>query len=66
MSRAVLVAAPNVPQELSNMSLEDMRELAFRLVDFIDGPAPIEERIRYLPEYDRLVERINFRTEASS
>jgi hypothetical protein len=49
------------------MPLERMRALAFRLVDFIDGPDhPYEERISYMPEYLRLVERINFRMESAS
>lgn len=50
-----------VPEHLADWSLEDMRSLAWRMLDFIDGPAPFEERTSFLPEFLRLVDRINFR-----
>jgi hypothetical protein len=55
----------HVPEHLAGWTLEEMRTLAFRMQSYIDGPAPYEERIRFLPEFERLSERISWRMEAT-
>jgi hypothetical protein len=54
-----------VPDRLAGWSLDDMRALAFTMQGYIDGPAPYEERIAFLPEFERLSERISWRMETT-
>ncbi len=61
----LLAALLHVPKDLADMPLEKMRALAFRLIGYIDGPAPYEERIWFLPEFERLSERISWRMEGA-
>ncbi len=62
-ARAIIAELLKVPEALADVPTEQLRALANTMGDFIDGPAPYEDRIRFLPEYRRLVERIGWRTE---
>lgn len=64
-SHELIAELLHVPDHLADMPLEEMRELAFRLQSYIDGSAPYEERIRFLPEFERLSERISWRMEGT-
>ncbi len=52
-----------VPEQLADWTLEEMRALAWRLKDYIDGTDKYERRIQFLPDFKRLCECISFRME---
>lgn len=51
----------HVPDDLDDVPLKDLRARAWRMVEVIDGAGPYEKRVRFLPEYLRLVDHINRR-----
>ena len=50
-----------VPEHIEGVTLEELRELAWRMRDYIDGPDKYDRRIHFLPEYERLVSAINLK-----
>ncbi len=61
----LLEALLHVPEHLAETPLEEMKALAFRMISYIDGPDGYEQRVRFMPEYLRLAERITLRMEAT-
>ena len=59
----IVAALLGLPAELADRPTEELKALALRLAAFMDGSEPWEKRIRFLPYFERLLERIAWREE---